>query len=368
MQMKPVGHRIASEGCFMNNGQAWLGGVGDMAASHVTDVIRKYVKQRESDLFLYSGPIEYTHASEFVDLVCRKSSGNKRVLLFLTTPGGDPHAAYRMIRALRARYSTVRIAVCGPCKSAGTLMTIGAHELLMSETGELGPLDVQLTKPDELMPNSSSLDIFQALAVATSNAFEAFEQCMVDLVGHSSGNISTKTAAEIARDFVVGLYAPITGQIDPVRLGEVRRASKIAHQYAEKLGSHNLKSSAIDTLVNGYPSHGFVIDAEEAKRLFKNVLALDEDEKVIAGGLKSKLRHTSPDVSFTDFADIISQPEKEADNGERPDRAEATPTVSGRNGGSAKNGENPRKQPRKTGSRASTRPGVAKKANGHARA
>jgi hypothetical protein len=267
--------------------------------------------------------------SQFVDLVCRKTTTYKSCCLFLTTPGGDPHSAYRIIRCLRSKYpDKVTLAVAGPCKSAGTLIALGAHEIAMSPTSELGPLDVQLTKPDEIIPNGSGLEIFQALAVTTTHAFEAFERCMLDIIEHSLGSISTKTAAEISRDFAVGLFAPITGQIDPNRLGEVQRAIKIAHAYGEKLGGPNLRPRAIDRLVEEYPSHGFVIDMEEAKKLFVHVRTFSDTEEKICILFKDVLRHISPRNTVTDVGDWcraalerINGPSRKANRPDLPSRA-----------------------------------------------
>ena len=41
------------------------------------------------------------------------------------------------------------------CKSAGTLLLIGATSLIISDRGELGPLDVQLSKPDEIFEGAA---------------------------------------------------------------------------------------------------------------------------------------------------------------------------------------------------------------------
>lgn len=275
-------------------------------------LVEDYVKANSRDVFVYSGPIMYRPAADFVDLICRKETKQPNVLLFLSTPGGDPHAAYRMIRALRRSYRKVRLAVLGPCKSAGTLIAIGAHELAMYDTGELGPLDVQLAKPDEIIPNSSGLDVFQALAVTTEQAFSAFEQAMIDLVEHSSGSISTKTSAEIAKDIAVGLFAPITEQIDPNRLGEVQRAIKIAYAYADRLSSPNLKQGAMKKLVEDYPSHGFVIDMEEAKQLFQVVERIEGAEGGMAAIFRAVLRHSVVTPKSMDVGATFSSPPKSA--------------------------------------------------------
>lgn len=70
--------------------------------------------------------------------------------LLLHTPGGDIDAAEKLMSILRLRVGVghLRIIVPDFAKSAGTLMAIGADEILMSDTSELGPIDPQVTITD----------------------------------------------------------------------------------------------------------------------------------------------------------------------------------------------------------------------------
>ncbi|MDC4368339.1 hypothetical protein OHV40_19435, partial [Acinetobacter baumannii] len=77
-----------------------------------------------------------------------------------------------------------------------------------------------------------------------------------------------------------GVFSPIFAQIDPLRLGELHRATMIAFEYGRRLAetSQNLKDGALAQLISAYPAHSFVIDRKEAKILFKNVSKPSEDE------------------------------------------------------------------------------------------
>ncbi|WP_250910091.1 SDH family Clp fold serine proteinase [Escherichia coli] len=71
----------------------------------------------------------------------------KKMFFFcVATYGGDPSAGYRIGRALQHNYEHITVLVVGPCKSAGTLMAVAAHKLVIGDMGELGPLDIQLKK------------------------------------------------------------------------------------------------------------------------------------------------------------------------------------------------------------------------------
>ena len=88
-------------------------------------------------------------------------------------------------------------------------------------------------------------------------------------------------AADIATNLTVGLMAPMYGQIDPMRLAEIERSLRISGDYGERLADSNLKPRALQRLLGDYPSHGFVIDREEAMDLFKTVSEPDADLKQI---------------------------------------------------------------------------------------
>ena len=230
------------------------------------------------DLYFYRGEINREGYSQLCRLLDPK---NENCGLVLSTYGGDPDAAFRIARALRHHYPKGKLTVFIPdfCKSAGTLVAVGASELVVFDEGELGPLDVQLSKQDELIERSSGLDIMQGLNVLREETLEAFKRYMLDIT-FGSRQISVRTAADMATKLVTALYAPIYGQIDPIRLGQIQRAISIADHYGEKLNEYakNLKDGALRKLILSYPSHGFVIDRKEARELFENVRAPSELE------------------------------------------------------------------------------------------
>ena len=121
-------------------------------------------------MFFVSASLDRSTAYRLYE--AHKQSGHrKHCVLILTTSGGDADAAYLMARYLRRSYEKVTICVFGYCKSAGTLLALGAHEIVMGERGELGPLDVQVSTKDEMFPSRSGLEIFASLEVLKAHAF-----------------------------------------------------------------------------------------------------------------------------------------------------------------------------------------------------
>ncbi len=233
----------------------------------------------DADLFVYNFEITPPFDVMFIKKVSAREHPRPNVVLFLTTEGGSADSAFRMMRFLQAKYDHITIVVPGWCKSAGTLMCIGAHDLIMCDSGELGPLDVQITKVDEMDEQKSGLAAEAAFEKLQQEAFKFFIQFVRDF-GASEYRVTLKTASDIAAKMTTGVMEPIFDKLDPVTIGEDYRSNRLALAYAERLNIHskNLNRSrsydALDNLLAGYESHGFVIDKKEAENLFKRVKPL----------------------------------------------------------------------------------------------
>lgn len=194
-----------------------------------------------ADILVYQGTVNREGYETVSDLCRDPKKASKTLLVVISTLGGDPDAGFRIARCLGSRYEKVIALVPGLCKSAGTLMCIGANELIISDTGELGPLDIQVHKSDELAEMGSGLDLLKTLGHLQQNAYDAFRGFLVDI--RLGTQVSTKVAAQMASQLAVGLYGHIFSQIDPVKVGEMNRLMMVANFYGERLDkrSKNLK-------------------------------------------------------------------------------------------------------------------------------
>ncbi len=211
----------------------------------------------------------------------------ENAILIVVTGGGDADVAYRIARCLQTRYKHVTAVISGQCKSAGTLLVIGAKEIAFSEHGELGPLDVQLRKADDLWAHTSGLTVMKAFDALQVQVEKAFTSLAVNIKTGSGGSITFKTAADIASKLTGGMFSHVYQQIEVMHVGEAARAMSIASEYGERLNAsaNNLRDGALGILIAGYPSHSFVIDQEEARLLFKNVRGISDKERAVCDAL-----------------------------------------------------------------------------------
>lgn len=265
--------------------------------------------EADADILLLNAAMMPGADESIRHVISRRGILRKRVILVLVTSGGLPDVAYRIAMTLRSHYESVAICIPGWCKSAGTLLAISGDALIMGTKGEMGPLDVQIAKRDDLGGDrDSGLVINEALSRLRDESFELFSDFLLRLIAQSSNAVTLRTAADIAAQLTIGLMSPIFEKIDPMRMGADARAMNIGQDYALRLNAKgkNLKGAeALSMLLNGYPSHSFVIDINEARGLFTNVEPLcgKLSEGIIRLGPAAAVPDTTPDVRYLDGED-----------------------------------------------------------------
>lgn len=141
-----------------------------------------------------------------------------------------------------------------------------------------------------------------ALSALHENAQEAFDHFFLSVSRKSSGRITVRTASEIAAKLTEALYSPISQQMDPIHIGEVYRSMAIAREYGIRLmkKSQNFDLDDLNDLISDYPSHGFVIDMEEAIEKFHKVRPCTEDERILIHelGAMGHIPSTAPLVEY----------------------------------------------------------------------
>ena len=115
------------------------------------ELIKKYNELTGSFLFVYSGAIgkmipnvAISMDDYFIIFDMLKNAPGKKLGVYLETPGGSGEAAEEIVRFFRSKFLNVSFIISGEAKSAGTIMTLSADEIFMTESGSLGPIDAQI--------------------------------------------------------------------------------------------------------------------------------------------------------------------------------------------------------------------------------
>lgn len=244
----------------------------DSKAKEVAAAAHAIADNLNARVIVYGGYIDYAGVGQLLQTI-GDGKDRENTFFVLTTVGGDARAAYRIARLFQMASKKFYLCVPSMCKSAGTLIALGAHEIVMNPFAELGPLDVQLVQRDEIDQSRSGLVVDTALEGLAKKTLETFETIMLHITFGSDKSISFEAASKVAASLTTGTMSEIYAQIKPSDLGNDLRNLRVAEAYGNQLAAYgrNTKPNAVSRLVHKYPSHDYIIDAEEAKTLFKTV-------------------------------------------------------------------------------------------------
>lgn len=182
----------------------------------IKSLVNKIAAEEDADVIFINAPFYSNLRADICRAVESRSTLRSRAYILLVTEGGSAEVAYRICRYLQMAYSELIVVVPGWCKSAGTLFCVGASKIIFGSQGELGPIDVQLRRPDEIGERDSGLAVDSAFDALQRASFKIFEQYMLGVKKRSYGAVTFKTAADIAAQVTVGLTQPILAQLEAV--------------------------------------------------------------------------------------------------------------------------------------------------------
>lgn len=209
----------------------------------------------------------------------------KEIDLVIHSGGGDINLAYQMVELIRLHAE--RLYACVPfyAKSAATLLCLGADEIFLDKAAQLGPLDAQVyqEKKGGKGDYTSALNPFKALEQAHSFSLDALDTSM-RMIARSTG-LDLDECIRHAINFIVGTTGPLFSRLDPEKLGEYSRALAVGSEYGNRLlrrftdWDDRKRTSVVDKLVHGYPSHDYVIDYHELEELGFKVQLFEGGER-----------------------------------------------------------------------------------------
>lgn len=293
---------------------AWIMMEPNSVRDEVEQRIRGIEQRHNSRVFALI--TEKTLDREFQEAVCRALRSETPVEtlhILLNSGGGDIDAIYKMLTRLRRLASTLEVIVPDYAKSGATFFCLGADKIWMSSTAELGPLDAQIPDPRRSGAYMSALDAFKALEYLRRYAMETLDVTVKMVLSRTQMRV--EEALQEARSFVSILMTPLYQQVRPLDLGEYNRILAIGEEYGSRVMRRYSYDHLSDDQIRGmlqrmiwsYPSHGFVIDSEEAGNLGLNVELLDtpdEEDALAILGQVNELVGFAPSGSAEEGKDV----------------------------------------------------------------
>lgn len=199
-----------------------------------------------------------------------------RISLFLYTRGGDTMAAYSLVNLIRQFCSEFEIIIPSKARSSGTIISLGADQIIMTKQATLGPIDPSLNSPlnpqNPQHPNNPSARI--PVSVESIQGF--FDLAKNELNINDQG-------------FLKDILLKLTEQVHPLVLGNVYRSRSQIQMVARKLLKSQIKDvseearnkvdAIISFLCSDSGSHDYAIYRNEAKdELGLNIVKPDDEQ------------------------------------------------------------------------------------------
>jgi len=213
-------------------------------------------------------PLAYDHL--------RQIGATEQIDLFLYTTGGDTLAAWGLINLIREYCKRLVVVVPFRCHSAGTLMALGADEVLLAPGAQLGPIDPSVSSPYNPPPPG---------VLPQAGRVQLLPVSVEDMLGYIH---LVKNGAGISHeDALARLIAIMADKVHPLALGAVYRAREHVSTFARSLLASHLQSEPKVDLIVDYlsklPSHSYIISRREAQAVLGDdwVKPLSSNEELL---------------------------------------------------------------------------------------
>lgn len=169
--------------------------------------------------------------------------------LILDSPGGDGEVAVRLVRSAQARCRELTVIVPDRAKSAGTILALGAHHILMGPASDLGPVDPQFP-------------VGQRGLVAAKDIIAAVESAEVAIAANPA---------------VFPLHAALLADVTDLMVQQARsaiaRTDELVDEALKSNGDRNpaeltaLKAALKEPLIEAPKDHGAIFSAADAENV-----------------------------------------------------------------------------------------------------
>lgn len=222
-------------------------------------------KQREGKLLVYitgdKPGMETQISHEIHDLFLNhldKFNLPKKIILYLYTRGGDTMSAWGLINLLNQFCDSYEVIVPSKSRSAGTLICLGASNIIMTKQATLGPIDPSLNS--HLNPQNPTFpqNPQARVPISVESIKGYFDYAKEELNIHSEEELTK-------------IFLGLSSQIHPVVIGSVFRSRQQILMLATKLlkkpfeGDKEKMNRIISFLCSDSGSHDYPIFRREAR-------------------------------------------------------------------------------------------------------
>ncbi len=244
--------------------------------------LKRISEFRGRDILVYASDLTNSKASisiDYSDLLPIKDQlanlQGKSLDLILETPGGSGEVAEDIVKLLRHKYDEIAVIIPGWCKSAGTLISMAADEILMDHSSSVGPIDAQLFWQGKIFSADALIEGMKKIKEEVEGTGRLNKAYVPILQGISPGELqSAQNALNFAKELVTQWLAKFkfrnwnTHRSTGKPVTEEER-TKRAKEIADELCKHG-----------HWLTHGRSIKMEDLEAMRLQITDYSENEKL----------------------------------------------------------------------------------------
>lgn len=183
----------------------------------------------------------------------------EKITLFLYTNGGNTLTAWSLVNLIRSFCKDFEVIIPSNCFSSGTLICLGANNLVMTKQATLGPIDPSINGPlNPMIPGVPDPNIKVPVSVEHVNAY-------IEMAKKDFGIKNQKSMTDI--------LLHLSDKIHPLTLGQVYKSKSQIQMLARKLIKWqkldvDKEDTVIKFLCSESGSHDYSIRRKEALEVF----------------------------------------------------------------------------------------------------
>lgn len=191
--------------------------------------------------------------------------------LYLYSTGGVTMAGYALVNLIREFCNTLNVIIPFKALSCATLIALGADSLIMTEMGQLSPIDPSVSSP--LGPRAPAPGPPGASMVVPVN--------VEDVVSYL--DLARKELGIADEESLTAIFDHLAEAVHPLTLGSVNRVREQIAFLATTLLSYHLENqeqivNIVNIITTGRFSHDYLIGRKEAKEtLGLNIIEVPTD-------------------------------------------------------------------------------------------
>lgn len=226
------------------------------------DLYRQLEEQRDSKLIVYVTGTRPGLETQIANDVLPKFSEHldkigdtKKISLYLYTNGGNTLTAWSLVNLIRSFCDELEIIIPANCFSSGTLICLGANNIVMTKQAMLGPIDPSINGPlNPMIPGIADPNAKVPVSVEYVNAY-------IDMAKKDFGITDQRNMTDI--------LLHLSEKIHPLTLGQVYKSKSQIQMLARKLMKwQKLEVEKEDTIIkflcSESGSHDYSIRRKEA--------------------------------------------------------------------------------------------------------